>query len=166
MRDFARSQFRLRQAPRSLRLIYAGFLLLAALGFATQLGFEFGRIGVTPEAIATYYRGGESGGVMTFPKTFGQLLEVSHAHAFVMAVVFLILAHLFAATATRSPVKEVVLAVAFAGLLGDLVAPWLTRYVAARWAWVALSSWIAQGLGSAVLIAVSGWECLAPRGEL
>jgi hypothetical protein len=63
-----------------------------AIGFATQLGFQVGRIGFSPEAIAAYYRGGESGGVMTFPKTFGQLLEVSHAHAFTMAVIFLILA--------------------------------------------------------------------------
>ena len=163
MREFAKGQFTLGQAPLALRLIYTGFLLLAALGFVTQLGFQIGRIGVTPEAIAAYYRGGESGGVMTFAKTFGQLLEVSHAHAFVMAVIFLILAHLFASTETPPAVKSVVLAVTFAGLLGGLIAPWLTRYVAARCAWIVLFSWIAQGAGSAVLVVVSGWECLVPR---
>jgi hypothetical protein len=163
MREFAKGEFRLRQAPRPLRLIYAGFLLLVAIGFATQLGFQIGRIGLSPEAIAAYYRGGESGGVMTFPKTFGQLLEVSHAHAFTMAVIFLILVHLFASTATPPAVKGVVLGITFAGLLGDLIAPWLVRYVAAACAWVELLSWIAQGIGNAVLVGVGAWESLAPH---
>jgi hypothetical protein len=163
MREFAKGQFTLRQAPRGLRLIYAGFLLLAAIGFVTQLGFLVGRIGVSPDAIAAYYRGGESAGVMTFPKTFGQLLEISHAHAFTMAVIFLILAHLFASTAVPPAVKGIVLGITFAGLLGDLVAPWLTRYVSAQCAWIELFSWVAQGAGNAVLVGVSGWECLAAR---
>lgn len=163
MREFAKGQFALRQAPRALRRIYVGFLILAALGFASQLGFQIGRIGLTPQAIAIYYRGGEQAGVMSFPKTFGQILEVSHAHAFMMAIVFLILAHLFASTATPPVFKGIILAVTFAGLLGDLVAPWLVRYVAAGCAWIALVSWIAQGIGNAVLVGVSGWECLGPR---
>lgn len=165
MREFAKGQFTLRQAPRALRLIYAGFLLLAGLGFASQIGFQFGRIGPTPQAIALYYRGGERAGVMSFPKTFGQILEVSHAHAFVMAIVFLILAHLFASTATPPVFKGIILAVTFAGLLGDLLAPWLVRYVAAWCSWIALVSWIAQGTGNAVLVGVSGWECLGPRRD-
>jgi hypothetical protein len=160
MREFAKGSFSLRQAPLALRLIYAGFLLLAAIGFLSQVGFEAGRIGFRPAAIAAYYRGGESQGAMTFPKTFGQLLEVTHAHAFVMAVVFLILAHLFASTAAPPVFKGVVLGVTLAGLLGDLAAPWLTRYVAAGCAWIALLSWLAQGAGNTVLVAVSAWECL------
>src|SRR5215831_63480 len=103
MREFGKGQFSLRDAPRPLRLIYAGFLLLAGLGLLTQVAFQVGRIGLTPHAIASYYRGSEGteGGerdVMTFAKTFGQLVEVTHAHAFVMAVVFLIVAHLFVST--------------------------------------------------------------------
>ena len=166
MREFAKGSFVLREAPRPLRLIYTGFLLLVTLGFASQLGFQIARIGLAPPAIALYYRGGEGTDVMTFPKAFGQLLEVSHAHAFMMAVVFLILAHLFASTATSGRFKTIVLAVTFTGLLGDLVGPWLVRYVAAWYAWLVLLSWFAQGLGNTVLVAVTGWECLAaPHGH-
>ena len=160
MREFAKGSFVLRQAPRPLRLIYAGFLLFITLGLVSQLGFEIGRIGVTPEAIALYYRGGERGDVMTFPKTFGQLLEVSHAHAFTMAGVFLILSHLFVSTSISAPLKATVLVVAFAGLLGDLVGPWGVRYVGPAWSWLVLVSWIAQGVGNGALVAVSGYECL------
>ncbi len=160
MREFAKGQFSLRRAPRSLRLIYGGFLILAGLGFFSQLGFQIGRIGVTPSAVATYYRGGERGEVMAFPKTFTQLLEVSHAHAFVMAVVFLILAHLFVATSTPERLKAAVLVLAFVGTFGDLLAPWLVRYGAPWCAWIALAAWAAQALGNLALVAVSGWECL------
>jgi hypothetical protein len=163
MREFAKGSFVLREAPRPLRLIYAGFLLLIALGLASQLGFQVGRIGVTPSAIARYYRGGESGDVMTFAKTFGQLLEVTHAHAFVMAIVFLILAHLFAATAASPWWKRAAPAMAFAGLLGDLAGPWATRYLASWCSWIVLVAWLAEDGGFAVLVAVSLWECLAPR---
>lgn len=162
MREFGKGSFTLRQAPRPLRLIYAGFLLLIALGLLTQVVFEFRRIGFTPHSVALYYRGGDFGNVMTFPKTFGQLLEVSHAHAFVMAVVFLILAHLFVSTSTSPAFKMIVLGTTFAGLLGDLVGPWLVRYVAPECSWLLLASWIAQGVGNGVLLGISGWECLAP----
>ena len=159
MRQFASPGFTLRQAPRRLRLVYAAFLLLTAIGLTTQIGFQVGRIGVTPRAIARYYRGDETGEVMAFPKTFGQLLEVTHAHAFVMALIFLVLAHLVAATPMPSGCQHAVVAITFAGLIGDLIAPWLTRYVAAPWAWLALVAWALQGAGLAVMVAVSGWEC-------
>lgn len=160
MREFARTQFRLRDAPRALRTIYAGFLLLTLIGLATQVGFQAGRMGFHPAAIARYYRGDDTGLVMVFPKTFGQLLELTHAHAFVMAVVFLILAHLFAGTAVPVAVKTAVLGVTFGGLLGDLVGPWLTRYVAAAFSWVVLASWIPEDGGLVVLVLISGWECV------
>ncbi len=164
MREFAKGQFRLREAPWLLRLIYGAFLILAGLGFLSQLGFEIGRIGITPHAIARYYRGGESADVMAFPKTFGQLLEVSHVHAFMMAVVFLILAHLFVSAAGPPVFKTSVLAVTFGGMLGDLLTPWLIRYGAAWCVWIELTSWAALWVGSAILILVSAWECFGPRG--
>ena len=162
MREFAKASFTLRQAPRPLRLIYAAFLLLVAVGIATELGFQIERIGLTPARVAAYYRGGEDGAVMTFPKTFGQLLEVTHAHAFMMAVIFLILAHLFAATSASNTLRAPVLGLTFAGIVGNLAAPWLTRYGAPSGAWLLLSSWAAQGVGSVLMVAVSIWECLAP----
>jgi len=52
------------------------------------------------------------------------------------------------------------LTAAFAGLVGDLVSPWLVRYGAAACAWLVLLSWAAQDVGILVLLGVSGWECL------
>jgi hypothetical protein len=165
MREFAKTSFSIRSAPRPLRLIYGAFLVVICPGLLTQMGFQIGRIGVTPHAIAVYYRGSEAGDVMAFPKTFGQLLEVTHAHAFVMGITFLILAHLFVATSTSERFKVIVLAGTFVGTLGDLAAPWLVRYGAAWWAWMALAAWSLQAAGTVLLIAVSGWECVGSRGD-
>jgi len=165
MREFAKGSFALRQAPRPLRLIYVAFLLLVGIGVVTELGFEIERIGLTPAHVAAYYRGGEAGTVMMFPKTFGQLLEVTHAHAFMMAVIFLTLAHLFASTSTSRAMQGTVLGATFVGMVGNLAAPWLTRYGAAWCAWILLVSWGAQGAGSVVMIAVSTRECLGSPGH-
>ena len=160
MREFGKGQFRLSQAPRALRLIYGGFLVLVGIGLVTQLAFQFGRIGITPAAVAGYYRGSETGTVMTFPKSFWQLVELSHAHAFTMGVVFLVLAHLGVAAPAPRPLKTVALWAAFAGTLGDLTSPWLVRYVAAGCAWIAIASWLVQALGNVTLLALSGWGCV------
>jgi hypothetical protein len=160
MREFGKNGFSLRGAPVGLRVVYGGFLLLIVPGLVSQAAFHVGRIGLSPSRIAAYYRGGDDGAVMTFPKTFGQLLEVTHAHAFTMSVVFLILAHLFAASAVGDGTKRAVLAAAFVGLVGDLAAPWLVRYGAAWWAWIALLAWTLESAGMLTLVAVSGWECL------
>lgn len=163
MKEFARNGFSLRRSPRPLRMAYGAFLVLIAPGFLSQAAFQAGRIGLTPAAVAAYYRGSEQGDVMTFPKTAGQLLEVTHAHAFTMAVIFLVLAHLFVSTELGSPVKRAVLVLTFAGTVGDLLGPWIVRYGAAWCAWILLASWAAAAAGNATLIGVCAWECLAVR---
>jgi hypothetical protein len=160
VREFGKGGFSLRRAPAPLRLVYAGFLFLLAPGLLSQLAFHVGHIGLTPAAVATYYRGGEQGEVMMFPKTFGQLLELTHAHAFTMSVVFLILAHLFVSTSVSDRFKAGALVAAFLGLLGDLTAPWLVRYGAAWCAWIALGAWALEAAGTITLVAVTGWACL------
>jgi hypothetical protein len=159
VREFGKGGFSLRHAPATLRLVYAGFLALLAPGVLSQLAFHVGRIGLTPTAVATYYRGGEQGEVMAFPKTAGQLLELTHAHAFTMSVVFLILAHLFVSTSVSDRFKVSALAATFLGLFGDLASPWLVRYGAAWFAWLALAEWAAEAAGVLTLVAVTGWEC-------
>jgi hypothetical protein len=163
MRDFGRTGFVLRQAPLPLRLAYAGFLALVAPGLITQIAFQVGRVGLSPAAIAAYYRGDETGAVLAFGKTAAQLLEITHAHAFTMSVVFLILAHLYVACPTPARVRGVVIGATFAGMLGDLAGPWLVRYGAPWFSWGLLLAWIALDVSAATMLLTSGWECLGAR---
>lgn len=162
MREFAKAGFRLRQAPATVRLAYGAFLAILVPGFATQAAFQLGRVGVTPSSIAAYYRGGERGDVMIFPKTAAQLLEVTHAHAFVMALVFLVLAHLCASTAAGPRLKRAAIVAALAGTLGDLAGPWLVRYVAPPFGWLLLAAWVLEALGYGTMVCLTAWECAGP----
>src|SRR5215475_16098382 len=105
MRQFSNPGFRLAQLSREVKWVYTGFLVFVGLGFCTNGLFQLTRIGPTLHRIATYYRGGELGQSMTFPKTFAELLELTHFHTFMMGVLFLILAHLMVATAAPTRLK-------------------------------------------------------------
>lgn len=152
MRSFATSGYRLRDARLEVRLIYSGFLTLTLVGVLTLAIFQVGQIGPTPQRIAAYYRGGTRSGEMTFAKTFRELVEVTHFHAFIMAVVYLVLAHLLLATDAPERTKRAVIVLSFAGLAGDIIAVWLIRYVCAAFAYVQLGSWGAQWVGHAAFV--------------
>jgi hypothetical protein len=158
MRLFALSGYRLRAAPREIRLVYTGFLGFVLVGLVTIGLFQAVQIGVRLSAVAAYYHGGETETAITFPKTFIQLLEVTHFHAFVMGVVFLILGHLTLATGLSSCWKGGLLLSAFAGSLGDLAGGWLIRYVWTGFAALQLLSWLALWAGYGGMVVAAIWE--------
>ncbi len=166
MRDFAAPAFRLSRASQEIRLVYTAFLLLVALGLVTMGGMEAIRVGVRPSAIAAHYRGGEVGDEMAFAKPAGELMEVAHFHAFIMAVVFLILAHLFLATSFSARAKGTWLGLAFGSTVADLAGPWLVRYAAGGVAGLLVSAWAGLWASYGVLIAGALWEmwAVSPAG--
>ena len=154
MRAFASSGYLLRDARLEVRLVYTAFLMLVLVGMLSMAVFELYHIGPTPSRVAAYYRGGERGTEMAFAKTLRELVEVTHFHSFIMGVVYLVLAHLYIATAVRPALKRAVIVLAFAGLLGDLVSPWLIRYAAGAFAYLQLASWLAEWAGFGAFIVV------------
>ena len=147
MRAFGSPGYLLSDARLEVRLVYTGFLVLALVGMATMALFQVKAIGPGPTQIAAYFRGGERNGAMTFQKTFRELIELTHFHAFVMGLVYLVLAHLVVATTASEAVKRLAIVLAFAGLAGDLVGVWLIRYVSGAFAYTQVLSWIAEWLG-------------------
>jgi hypothetical protein len=166
MRHFAVSGFRLGRAPWEIRLVYTGFLGFTFLGLITIGVFQAVQIGIRLSAVAAYYRGGETETAMTFPKTFTQLLEVTHFHAFIMGVVFLILGHLLLATGISPRWKGGLLLGAFAGAFGDLAGTWLVRYVSAGFAVLQLLSWLAFWIGYGGMLVAALWEMWGPSAGL
>ena len=155
MRAFAAgSGYLLRHARFEVRLIYTGFLALVLIGMVTMAAFQFHHVGPTPTRIAAYYLGGDRGGEMAFGKTFRELVEVTHFHSFIMGIVYLVLAHLFIATAVAPRAKVTVIVLALVGLTGDLIAPWLIRYAAAGFVYLQLGSWGCEWIGFGAFIYV------------
>jgi hypothetical protein len=147
VRSFGAGGYLLSEARVEVRLVYSGFLLLALVGFVTMAAFQLKHVGPTPADVAAHYRGGERNGVMSFPKSTRELVELTHFHAFVMGIVYLVLAHLLIATSAPDAVKRGAIVIGFLGLAGDLVGVWLVRYVSAAFAWLQVGSWLAEWLG-------------------
>jgi hypothetical protein len=166
MRHFALSGFRLGRAPWEIRLVYTGFLGFTFLGLITIGLFQLLQIGIRLSEVTAYYRGGETETAMTFPKTFSQLLEVTHFHAFIMGVVFLIMGHLLLATDISQRWKEGLLLGAFAGSCGDLMGTWLIRYVSAGFALLQLLSWLAFWIGYGGILVATVWEMWGPAAGM
>jgi hypothetical protein len=150
MRNFQGRGFQLRTASLEIRVAYTAFLVLMVPGVASLLVLSFGRVGLAPDAIAAYYRGGD--GEMSFPRTFWQLLEVSHFHLFSVPVVVLILSHLLYAAVVSSRLRMVLTVVTFAGALLEIAGPWAVRYVAGGFAYALLAGWFLLGGGMATII--------------
>jgi hypothetical protein len=165
VRAFGASGYLLSDARLEVRLVYTGFLALVVVGMLTMAAFQLKHVGPTPERIAIYYRGGMREAAMVFPKTFRELVEVTHFHAFIMGVVYLVLAHLFLATSAPDAVKRAGIVVAFVGLAGDLVGVWLVRYVAAAFAWLQVGFWLCEWVGFAAFVGWALWEMWFVHGR-
>ena len=158
MKAFSSSGYLLGNARLEVRLVYTGFLVLVSLGLATMAVAQVAHYGLTPSAIAIAVRGGERGGVMVFEKTFRELIELTHFHAFSMAVVYLILAHLIIATRAPGWVKRGSIVLGFAGLTGDIAGLWLVRYASPRFAWLELAAWLAEWLAFVSFVVFPVWD--------
>ncbi|MFQ5684701.1 MAG: hypothetical protein ACE5HC_15710 [Candidatus Binatia bacterium] len=165
MREFTRQGFQLRSAQWEMKLVYTGFLCFALIGLLTTTIFQVARIGITYQRVVAYYRGGELGQEMAFPKTFAELLELSHFHTFIMGVIFLILAHLLLATSIRPWVKAAFILLAFLGSLTDVAGYWLIRYVSPGFALLHLAAWMAIWVGYGGMILAPLWEMWGSRTE-
>ena len=161
MQVFVRRGFQLRTASLETRLAYTAFLLLMVPAIATLVALSIGRMGFSPAAIATYYRGGES--EMSFPKSFWQLMEVSHSHLFTVPVVVLILSHLLFGTPFSARVRIWLTTVTFAGAFLDAFGPWAVRYVAAGFAYVLVLGWVLLGAGASLIVLTTFFAMWAPE---
>lgn len=133
-----------------VRLTLIGTLVFFILFLVTTVVMFFSKMGLSPDAVAAYYRGSEE--AFTQPRTFGSMLEVTHGHLPVMAMVALLLTHLFIFVPT-GPRRKLTAIVTFFGaaLLGE-VAGWLVRFVHPGFAWLKIACFLTLVVSMAYLI--------------
>lgn len=144
MKAFSNPGYMLAFVRVEVKLAYTAFLMLIVIGMLTTGAFQWGYVGPFPADVAIYFRGGERAGAMMFPKSFRELVELTHFHAFGMGAVYLVLAHLIIATTAPAWVKQWSVVVGGVGLAGDLVGVWLIRYVSPLFAYPQVLCWFAQ----------------------
>jgi hypothetical protein len=129
-----------RRAPRVLRLLGLWLTVVQAVGYTTSLLFVRHTTGLTPGGVAERYRGSDSTAAeaaMQFPKSYAEMLTVTHTHLLSMAAIFVFSGVALALCSRPSDRWRAILVVEpFAALLVSFASMWLMRYVDARFSWL------------------------------
>ena len=88
----------------------------------------------------------------TPPRTFGSMLEVTHGHLPMMAMVALLLTHLFIFSGQSYRVKVWATVAFFAGAFFSEAASWLVRYVHPGFAWLKIASFLTLEIAMAYVM--------------
>jgi len=76
------------------------------------------------------------------PKTYKEIMEITHVHAFMIPLIIFVLARILAMTGTGEGVKITVITFAFIGTILNLSGPYLIRYKSNIFAISLLASYI------------------------
>jgi len=140
----------------SLGLTFVFLVFFVVSSFAVY----FSKMSLDPSSVTDYYLGSEE----TFrpARTFGSMLEVAHAHLAMMAVVLLMLTHLFIFAPFSMRTKAWMISLAFAFALLDEGGGWLVRFVDPSFAVVKVAGFI--GLQATLLFLLATLGVFVIRG--
>lgn len=134
-----------RTVPAPFRTLARWLTIVQLVGYTTSLVFVWHTTRLVPAGVGTRYRGGGGAELdstttdvpMQFPKSFSEMLTITHTHLLSMAVIFVFTGIGMALCARLSPRwRRVLIAEPFAALLVSFSAMWLMRYVDPRFAWL------------------------------
>ena len=135
-------------------------LLLFAL-WITNGVLYLSRMGFDPGSVAQYYLGSEE--EFAHPRTFGSMLEVTHAHLATMTVVILLLTHLAVFLPLSNRWKVALILSPFASMLLSESASWLVRYASPHFAILKVIAFVSFQASLLLLLVVLG-RLLLQRG--
>ena len=129
-----------RDVPRSLRTLGWWMTIVQLVGYTTSLVFVWHTTRMVPAGVAGRYRGlspDASQETMQFPKSFAEMLTITHTHLLSMAVIFVLSGvGLALCTPPSERWRRRLVAEPFVALLVSFAAMWLMRYADARFAWL------------------------------
>jgi hypothetical protein len=134
--------------PPSIRALGRWITIVQLVGYTTSLLFIHHTTDMTPGGVAARYRGSDveaTDAAMQFPKSFAEMMTITHTHLFSMAVIF-VLSGLALALCSRPSERwrRLLIVEPFVALLVSFSAMWLMRYVDPRFSWL-------LGLSSAIM---------------
>lgn len=141
-----------------------GLTLVFLVGFvATNHALYFANMDLSPSSVVKYYNGSEE--EFRQPRSYQSMLEVTHSHLAMMALVILFLTHLVIFAPFSKSGKVTFIAVAFlSGLLNE-ASGWLVRFVDAQFAWLKVLSFVSLQASLAFLLISLAWFLLNARAK-
>jgi hypothetical protein len=166
----------LSSASLSNKVFFSFFLLFMGISMGVAFLNFIERTRFTPEKVESYYLGNvredepeeaplpEEG--LRFPKSRRELLEITHVHTFSIPLIFFVLSRILSMTATREGLKLSTYVASFVGIVCNLIAPWLVRYVSPGFSFLLLFSYIVLASTMIVYIACPMYDmwCTKEKG--
>ena len=149
------SQFRLRDADRTLRLFITAFLILLTAGYATGLRFVHHTTGNTAQGLSEEYRGTPENTQTTeikYAKTADEMYVLVHNHIISLALVFLAVGGIFYFSSVSQRFKEFLIVEPFAAIATTFGGIFLTRFVSEYFSWLVLVSGISMAFCFFVMV--------------
>lgn len=167
---FAYQRFKLWRAPLHTRVLLTLFNATVVLGTTVSIVLYRVRTGLTIPGAQSYYLGNEgtarTGDEMLFARSFSELLDVTHAHAFSQPFLFFVLCHIFALTKVSDRWKIGVYVASFASVVIDLAVPYLIRYVSPGFALLQMANGALMTIALVSLLCVPMYEMWIYREPL
>ena len=115
------------QAQPLMKLTLLLTMVFLTAFWATNFALYFAKMDLTPASVQDYYLGSEA--QFTMPRTYQTMLEVTHAHLPMMALVVLLLTHLLIFAPYSFRVKVTFIGGAFLLAFLNEASGWLVRFV-------------------------------------
>lgn len=129
-----------RRAPSPLRALALWLTIVQVVGYSTSLLFVYHTTRMTPPGVAAHYRGSDptaSDAAMQFPKTYQEMLTITHTHLLAMAAIFVFSGVALAfCERPSSRWRRLLIVEPFVALLVSFASMWLMRYVDPRFSWL------------------------------
>ncbi len=130
-------------------------LVLLFAFWITSFGMYFSKMDFNPDSVVSYYNGSED--EYRPARTFGSMLEVSHGHLAIMALVILLLTHLVIFIPARDTTKRVFIFGTFSAALLNESSGWLVRFWSPAFAPLKVISFLMLQVHIALLLASLAW---------
>lgn len=151
--------FSLANANPATKVLLTLFLLTVLGGLGVALLQYYDRAGFGARGATEWVLGNEDDPAppeLRSPKSYRELLSITHEHAFALPMLLFVLLHLVALTSIREGAKIALYVVAFLSLVGSLAGPWFIAYRGPGWTTLVRGA----GAGLAASIGVSALLCL------
>jgi len=145
-----------------MRLTLGLAIALLAVFWVSNAALYFVHMNLDPASVVAYYRGDEAR--FLAPRSAESLLEVTHMHLPMFALVLLLLTHLVIFAPMRNAWRTAVIVSAFGSALLMEAASWLTRFVHPGFAWLKVSAFVVFQLVLAGLLVGLGAFLARGRG--
>jgi hypothetical protein len=156
--------FSYRHVPASVKIAATSFLVLAVLGLGVAVLQIYAKTGLSAQGALGHYRGDDA--TLQYAKSFNEMVEVTHAHAFMMPLLALVLSAGLVLSSAAEWFKRVIVSALFLGVTLELGVPWLVRYGPLWTVHLFGVAGLLLGAGLLVAVAVPLYEMWVPHPNI